>query len=86
MIPEIKSELSNGVLVLTLSRADKKNALTNDMYAALADSIERAGADQAVDVAPVVSDHEDGRPDQEATRCRSLPRSIASATTASSTP
>lgn len=45
MIPEIKVELSSGVLAVTISRPDKKNALTNDMYGALADVIESAHSD-----------------------------------------
>jgi enoyl-CoA hydratase/carnithine racemase len=45
MIPEIKAESSNGVLTVTISRPDKKNALTNDMYGALADAIEKANTD-----------------------------------------
>lgn len=46
MIPEIKTELVAGVLTITLSRVDKKNALTNDMYGALADAIEATGTTQ----------------------------------------
>jgi len=42
VIPEINTELAGGVLTLTLSRADKKNALSNEMYGALADAIESA--------------------------------------------
>ena len=42
MTPEIKVELSgSGVLTVTIARPDKKNALTNDMYGALADAIAR---------------------------------------------
>jgi enoyl-CoA hydratase/carnithine racemase len=50
VIPEIQAELSDGVLTLTLSRADKKNALTNDMYSALADALQSAEADHEVRV------------------------------------
>ena len=39
MNPEIHVELSSGVLTVTISRQEKKNALTNDMYGALADAI-----------------------------------------------
>jgi len=42
MNPEIQVELSGGVLTVTISRADKKNALTNDMYGAMADAIATA--------------------------------------------
>jgi enoyl-CoA hydratase/carnithine racemase len=40
--------LESGVLTVTLARPDKKNALTNDMYGALADALERAETDTAV--------------------------------------
>ncbi|OAJ57419.1 enoyl-CoA hydratase [Paraburkholderia ginsengiterrae] len=51
MTPEIKAELSdNGVLAVTISRPDKKNALTNDMYAALADAIAKANEDDEIRV------------------------------------
>jgi enoyl-CoA hydratase/carnithine racemase len=47
MTPEIKVELSgSGVLTVTIARPDKKNALTNDMYGALADAIARANDDE----------------------------------------
>ncbi|HEX7774929.1 MAG TPA: enoyl-CoA hydratase [Parvibaculum sp.] len=42
--------LEKGVQVLTLNRADKKNALTAEMYGALADGIERAERDPAIRV------------------------------------
>ncbi len=45
---EIKNE--SGILTLTLKRPDKKNALTNEMYGALADAIEGAEANNAVRV------------------------------------
>jgi enoyl-CoA hydratase/carnithine racemase len=45
---EIRNE--SGILTLTLKRPDKKNALTNEMYGALADSIEGAEHDTAVRV------------------------------------
>jgi len=43
---EIRNE--SGILTLTLRRPDKKNALTNEMYGALADAIEGAETDAAV--------------------------------------
>jgi enoyl-CoA hydratase/carnithine racemase len=46
----IKIENDAGVLSLTMARADKKNALTNAMYGALADAIEGAETDQGVRV------------------------------------
>jgi enoyl-CoA hydratase/carnithine racemase len=46
----VKSELSNGVLLVSLNRPAKKNALTQPMYAAMADAIERAQTDTKVKV------------------------------------
>ena len=40
MSEHVKTELSNGVLVLTLQRRDKKNALTGAMYNALSDTLD----------------------------------------------
>jgi enoyl-CoA hydratase/carnithine racemase len=45
MIEHIKIELNDGILTLTLARPDKKNALTNVMYGALADALETAEND-----------------------------------------
>lgn len=50
MTDHIKTELTNGVLTVTLARADKKNAITQAMYAALAEATERARTDDAVRV------------------------------------
>jgi enoyl-CoA hydratase/carnithine racemase len=46
----IRTELSDGVLILTLDRADKKNAITQAMYSALAEATERARTDDKVRV------------------------------------
>ncbi|WP_227645381.1 enoyl-CoA hydratase-related protein, partial [Klebsiella pneumoniae] len=43
-------ELTDGILTVTLSRPDKKNALTNAMYGVLADAIARADAERKVRV------------------------------------
>jgi enoyl-CoA hydratase/carnithine racemase len=57
MTPEIQLELSgNGVLAVTISRQDKKNALTNDMYGALADAIVRANDDDEIRVLLIQAD------------------------------
>jgi enoyl-CoA hydratase/carnithine racemase len=48
MNPEVTVELENGVLVVTISRPGKMNAITNEMYGVLADAIERANADDDV--------------------------------------
>ena len=50
MTEHIKIENHDGVLTLTMARPDKKNALTNAMYGALADAIVRAETDPAVRV------------------------------------
>lgn len=50
MSEHVKSEIAGGVLTLTIARPDKKNALTNDMYGALADAIGRAESDAAIRV------------------------------------
>jgi enoyl-CoA hydratase/carnithine racemase len=46
----VKTELSDGVLVVTLQRPDKKNAITGAMYNALSNALDRAEADAAVKV------------------------------------
>jgi|SRR4051812_2830783 len=43
MTDHVRSEIANGVLTLTLNRPEKKNALTQSMYQALAEGIEGAG-------------------------------------------
>jgi enoyl-CoA hydratase/carnithine racemase len=50
MTEHIKIEKSEGILTLTMARPDKKNALTNAMYGALADAMEAAETDPAVRV------------------------------------
>ena len=47
---EIETRLENGVLTVTLNRPDKKNAITQAMYAALSEATERARTDDAVRV------------------------------------
>ncbi|SFM20842.1 enoyl-CoA hydratase [Variovorax sp. OV329] len=42
MSSEIRTDLIDGVLTITFARPEKKNALTNEMYAALADAVEQA--------------------------------------------
>lgn len=48
MTDHIRSETSNGVLTLTINRPEKKNALTREMYQALADGIGGADRDAAI--------------------------------------
>jgi enoyl-CoA hydratase/carnithine racemase len=50
MTEHIRTALSDGVLSLTLARPEKKNAITDAMYAAMADAVERTGSDPAVRV------------------------------------
>ncbi|UTD29959.1 enoyl-CoA hydratase-related protein [Bradyrhizobium sp. WD16] len=50
MTDHVKTECDAGILTVTLSRADKKNALTNAMYGALADALGRAESDPAIRV------------------------------------
>ena len=47
----ILTETKDRVLRIEIARAEKKNALTLDMYAALADALESAEADPKVRVA-----------------------------------
>jgi len=47
---QIQTELAGGVLTVTLARPEKKNAITQAMYAVLAEATERARTDDAVRV------------------------------------
>lgn len=48
MSDHVRAERDGAVLRLTLARPEKKNALTRDMYAALADALTGASADEGV--------------------------------------
>jgi enoyl-CoA hydratase/carnithine racemase len=48
MTDYVRSDTNNGVLTLTLNRPEKKNALTREMYQALADAIGGAEGNPAV--------------------------------------
>lgn len=50
MSEHIQTQLEGGVLTVVFDRADKKNAITQAMYKALADATEKAKADDAVRV------------------------------------
>lgn len=50
MAEHVLTELLNGVLTVSMNRADKKNALTAEMYAEMADAFERAQQDKDVKV------------------------------------
>lgn len=44
----VKTEFDSGVLTVTMARAEKKNAITNAMYGALADALEQSEKDPAI--------------------------------------
>jgi enoyl-CoA hydratase/carnithine racemase len=50
MIEQVQIKNKDGILTLTLARPDKKNALTNEMYGAMADAIEGAENESAIRV------------------------------------
>ncbi len=50
LVPHILADREEGVLTLTIDRPEKKNALTRDMYHALAEAIAEASADTSVGV------------------------------------
>jgi enoyl-CoA hydratase/carnithine racemase len=54
----IKIEKESGIQTLTMARAAKKNALTNEMYGVLADALEGAEADPTVRVILIKSEGE----------------------------
>ena len=54
---DILKHIDAGVMTLTFNRLDKKNSITSDMYAALADGIEQARNDALVRVV-VIQGHE----------------------------
>lgn len=51
----IQTSIENGVLTLTMNRPDKKNALTEAMYAALADGLEEAERNPAIRVTLILA-------------------------------
>ena len=50
MTDHIRTDLSDGILSVTFARPDKKNAITQAMYSALAEATQRAQSDDAVRV------------------------------------
>src|ERR1700719_1185927 len=50
MTEHVKTEIEAGIMTLTLARPDKKNALSNAMYSAMSDGLERAEKGPAVRV------------------------------------
>jgi hypothetical protein len=71
MTEYVKTEVAAGIMTLTLARPDKKNALSNAMYSAMSDGLERAEQDRALCFASVC------RPGKRARRSLHLP-SVAS--------
>ena len=56
MTEHLKVSVDNGVMEITWNRPDKKNAITNAMYAAAGDALERASADKSIRVALLTSE------------------------------
>lgn len=56
MTEHVRTTTATGILTLTLARPEKKNAITNEMYACLADAIEAAGQDPAIRVIVIRGD------------------------------
>lgn len=52
----IKTEKKNGFVHLLISRPEKKNALTRDMYTALSEAVEQAAADESVNAIVISGD------------------------------
>src|SRR5215831_11788273 len=50
MTEYVRVAIENGVMIITLNRPDKKNAITNAMYGTLSESLARAETDAAVRV------------------------------------
>jgi len=54
---DILTHIDAGVMTLTFNRLDKKNSITGDMYAAMAQAVDQAQADSAIRVL-VIQGHE----------------------------
>jgi len=50
MTDHVRTDVTDGIMTLTLARPDKKNALSNAMYSAMSDGLERAEKDADVRV------------------------------------
>lgn len=59
MSEHVRVEQANRVLAITLARPDRRNAITVAMYAALADAVERAATDPAIDVITIKGEGQD---------------------------
>ena len=47
---DILTHIDAGVMTLTFNRLEKKNSITGDMYAAMAQAVDQAQADAAIRV------------------------------------
>ena len=54
---DILTHIDAGVMTLTFNRLDKKNSITGDMYAAMAQAVDQAQTDAAIRVL-VIQGHE----------------------------
>jgi len=54
---DILTHIDAGVMTLTFNRLDKKNSITGNMYAAMAQAVDQAQADAAIRVL-VIQGHE----------------------------
>jgi enoyl-CoA hydratase/carnithine racemase len=59
MSEHIRVEKNGGILAITLTRPDRRNAITVAMYAALATAIERAASDESIRVITVRGEGQD---------------------------
>jgi enoyl-CoA hydratase/carnithine racemase len=50
MSEHVKTDVADGIMTLTVARPDKKNALSNAMYSAMSDGLERAESDASLRV------------------------------------
>jgi enoyl-CoA hydratase/carnithine racemase len=55
----VRVERRDGVLSITLNRPERRNAITVDMYAALADAIEAATGDDAIRLVTIRGEGQD---------------------------
>lgn len=59
MSEHVKVERNKGVLSITLNRPERRNAITVDMYAALADAVETAAGDDDIRIVTVRGEGQD---------------------------
>jgi len=59
MSQHVRVDRGSGVLAITLDRPERRNAITVDMYAALADAIEAAAADPTIRVITIRGEGQD---------------------------